>query len=180
MLPDWPEAHITLARVQLNFGEPMLALHSYQAAARLQPQHPDLVRGPTHSTTMHTLCDKAVRQHCMSGIRHAMVVVCLLRRAAFTISCGTAGMSCMHAFTQGGHHAHMAVAAGITECKGHSLLTSSNKHTDASNPSQPPVCTQSTHTRSPTHHTCQVASAAACLPQSARKLLDLFVLIIGS
>lgn len=41
--PDWPEAHITLARVQLNFGEPLLALHSYQAAARLQPEHPDLV-----------------------------------------------------------------------------------------------------------------------------------------
>jgi hypothetical protein len=42
--PDWPEAHITLARVQLNFGEPLMALHSYQAAARLQPEHPDLVR----------------------------------------------------------------------------------------------------------------------------------------
>lgn len=43
--PDWPESHITLARVQLNFGEPLLALRSYQAAAKLQPQHPDLVSG---------------------------------------------------------------------------------------------------------------------------------------
>jgi cytochrome c-type biogenesis protein CcmH/NrfG len=43
LCPDWPEGHITLARVQLNFGEPLLALRSYQAAATLQPQHPDLV-----------------------------------------------------------------------------------------------------------------------------------------
>jgi Tfp pilus assembly protein PilF len=41
--PDWPDAHITLARVQLNLGEPLLALGSYQAAAKLQPDHPDLV-----------------------------------------------------------------------------------------------------------------------------------------
>lgn len=41
--PDWPEAHITLARVQQNLGEPQLALLSYQAAAKLQPGHPDLV-----------------------------------------------------------------------------------------------------------------------------------------
>lgn len=43
LCPDWPEAHITLARVQLNLGEPLLALHSYQAAAKLSPTHPDLV-----------------------------------------------------------------------------------------------------------------------------------------
>lgn len=44
--PDWPDAHITLARVQLNLGEPLLALSSYQAAAKLQPDHPDLVSQP--------------------------------------------------------------------------------------------------------------------------------------
>lgn len=42
--PEWPEAHITLARVQLNLGEPQLALQSYQTAAKLQPGHPDLAQ----------------------------------------------------------------------------------------------------------------------------------------
>lgn len=42
--PEWPEAHITLARVQLNLGEPQLALQSYQAAAQLAPGHPDLAK----------------------------------------------------------------------------------------------------------------------------------------
>jgi tetratricopeptide (TPR) repeat protein len=42
--PDWVEGHITLARVQLNLGEPQLALASYKAAAKLQPGHPDLAQ----------------------------------------------------------------------------------------------------------------------------------------
>jgi len=51
LCPDWPEAHITLARVQLNLGEPLLALHSYQAAAKLSPTHPDLVRAGMRVTS---------------------------------------------------------------------------------------------------------------------------------
>jgi tetratricopeptide (TPR) repeat protein len=34
--PGWPAAHITLARAQLNFGEPQLALTSFDQAIKLQ------------------------------------------------------------------------------------------------------------------------------------------------
>lgn len=53
--PDWPDAHITLARIQLNFGEALLALSSYQAAAKLQPDHPDLV-SQSHGAAGLSVC----------------------------------------------------------------------------------------------------------------------------
>jgi predicted TPR repeat methyltransferase len=34
--PHWADAHLTLARAQLEYGEPQLALHSYKAVLLLQ------------------------------------------------------------------------------------------------------------------------------------------------
>jgi tetratricopeptide (TPR) repeat protein len=68
--PDWVEGHITLARVQLNLGEPQLALASYMAAAKLQPGHPDLVQEMPNAqmlAKMHQQQPKGTRAHVVEG-----------------------------------------------------------------------------------------------------------------
>jgi tetratricopeptide (TPR) repeat protein len=64
--PDWVEGHITLARVQLNLGEPQLALASYMAAAKLQPGHPDLAQEVPNAqmlAKMHQQQPRGMRAH---------------------------------------------------------------------------------------------------------------------
>ncbi|KAL4448447.1 hypothetical protein ABPG75_005666 [Micractinium tetrahymenae] len=39
--PAWATGHLTLARAQLNLGEPELALASMEHVLQLQPRHPE-------------------------------------------------------------------------------------------------------------------------------------------
>jgi tetratricopeptide (TPR) repeat protein len=66
LAPDWVDGHITLARVQLNLGEPQLALASYMAAAKLQPGHPDLAQEVPNAqmlAKMHQQQPRGMRAH---------------------------------------------------------------------------------------------------------------------